>query len=303
MSFATSQLEINTWLDAFILAPLIILGLHLLLRFNKRGLYFFSLNCLFIQNYYFGYMMAIFLTLYTIVQLITIKGWKSKILHFIDFGIVSILAGLSSAVMLLPTLLDLTTHGEKFTGASSLLTESTYYFDFFAKNLVGVYDTTKFGSIPMIYVGILPLILFLLFFISREVKLSLRIGYLLLVAFFIASFYLQPLDLFWQGMHAPNMFLHRYSWLLSLLIVLLAGETLNRIKNFSFKRLLLSFLGLSTAYLLTWIFQSHYSFIESVSWLLSLAFLLAYAILFISYFRQQIPRSVFRCFTFLFCIF
>ena len=118
MSFATSQLEINTWLDAFILAPLIILGLHLLLRFNRRGLYFFSLTCLFIQNYYFGYMMAIFLTLYTIVQLITIKGWKSKILHFIDFGIVSILAGLSSAVMLLPTLLDLTTHCEKFTGAS-----------------------------------------------------------------------------------------------------------------------------------------------------------------------------------------
>ena len=74
-------------------------------------------------------------------------------------------------------------------------------------------------------------------------------------------------------------------------------------KNFSFKRLLLSFLGLSTAYLLTWIFQSLYSFIESVSWLLSLAFLLAYAILFISYFRQQIPGSVFRCFTFLFCIF
>ena len=53
--------------------------------------------------------MAIFLTLYTIVQLITIKGWKSKILHFIDFGIVSILAGLSSAVMLPLTLLDLTT--------------------------------------------------------------------------------------------------------------------------------------------------------------------------------------------------
>ena len=104
--------------------------------------------------------MSIFLTLYTIIQLITITGWKSKILHFIDFGIVSILAGLSSTIMLLPTLLDLTTHGEKFTAPSSLLTEPTYYFDFFAKNLVGVYDTTKFGSIPMIYVGILPLIPF-----------------------------------------------------------------------------------------------------------------------------------------------
>lgn len=137
--------------------------------------------------------------------------------------------------MLLLTLLDLTTHGEKFTAPSSLLTESTYYFDFFAKNLVGVYDTTKFGSIPMIYVGLLPLILFLLFFISKEIKLSLRLGYFLLLAFFIASFNLQPLDLFWQGMHAPNMFLHRYSWLLSLLIVLLAGETLNRIEKFSTK--------------------------------------------------------------------
>ena len=131
-------------------------------------------------------MMSIFLTLYTIIQLITITGWKSKILHFIDFGIVSILAGLSSTIMLLPTLLDLTTHGEKFTAPSSLLTESTYYFDFFAKNLVGVYDTTKFGSIPMIYVGLLPLILFLLFFISKEIKLSLRLGYFLLLAFFIA---------------------------------------------------------------------------------------------------------------------
>lgn len=303
MSFATSQLEINTWLDAFILAPLIILGLHLLLRFNKRGLYFLSLTCLFIQNYYFGYMMAIFLTLYTLVQLISIRGWKSKFSHFIDFVIVSILASLSSAVMLLPTLLDLTTHGEKFTRVSSLLTESTYYLDFFAKNLLGVYDTTKFGSIPMVYVGLLPLILFLLFFISREIKLALRLGYFLLLAFFIASFYIQPLDLFWQGMHAPNMFLHRYSWLLSLLIVLVAGETLNRVNKFSLSRLLIAFFGLSGAYLLTWIFHYHYNFIEPASWLLSLAFLLAYAILFISYFKEQIPGTIFRCFTFLFCIF
>ncbi|MFR3959998.1 MAG: YfhO family protein [Streptococcus salivarius] len=86
----------------------------------------------------------------------------------------------------------------------------------------------------MIYVGILPLILFLLFFISREIKLSLRLGYFLLVAFFIASFYLQPLDLFWQGMHAPTCFSIAILGF-SLLIVLLAGETLNRIKSFLLK--------------------------------------------------------------------
>ena len=47
----------------------------------------------------------------------------------------------------------------------------------------------------------------------------------------MASFYLQALDLFWQGMHAPNMFLHRYAWIFSLIILLMAAEVLNRLKE------------------------------------------------------------------------
>ena len=52
MSFTISQLEIKTWLDVFILIPLIITGLHLLITQKKRLLYFTSLSILFIQNYY-----------------------------------------------------------------------------------------------------------------------------------------------------------------------------------------------------------------------------------------------------------
>ena len=55
MSFTVSQLEIKTWLDVFILIPLIITGLHLLITEKKFILYFTSLSILFIQNYYFGY--------------------------------------------------------------------------------------------------------------------------------------------------------------------------------------------------------------------------------------------------------
>ena len=39
----------------------------------------------------------------------------------------------------------------------------------------------------------------------------------------IASFYITPLNLFWHGMHAPNMFLFRYSFLFSFLVILLVG--------------------------------------------------------------------------------
>jgi len=69
MSFTVSQLEIKTWLDVFILIPLILTGLHLLIMEKKRILYFTSLSILFIQNYYFGYMTALFLVVWYFCQL------------------------------------------------------------------------------------------------------------------------------------------------------------------------------------------------------------------------------------------
>ena len=42
MSFAVSQLEIKTWLDVFIIIPLILLGLHQLITQKRRVLYFTS---------------------------------------------------------------------------------------------------------------------------------------------------------------------------------------------------------------------------------------------------------------------
>lgn len=303
MSFATSQLEINTWLDAFILAPLIILGVHHLLEQSRRKLYFLSLTCLFIQNYYFGYMMAIFLLGYTGIQLLSISGWKNRGKHFLDFLIVSLFAGLSSALMLLPTFLDLTTHGETFTQVSTLFTESTFYLDFFVKNLVGVYDTTKFGSIPMIYVGLLPLIMSSLFFTLKSIKWSLKVGYGLLLIVLIASFYIQPLDLFWQGMHAPNMFLHRYSWLLSLLTILLAGQTLERLPSLKRKAYGIVCLILGLAFGLTWFFREHYDYLEPISWLLTLSFLIAYAILLFSNQEKIIPQRLFFLLTLFFSLF
>ncbi|WMB28808.1 YfhO family protein [Streptococcus didelphis] len=77
MSFLTSQVEINNWLDVFILIPLIILGLHRLLE-GKVLLYYLSLSLLFIQNYYFGYMFSLFLLLYSLVLIIQKKGGKNN---------------------------------------------------------------------------------------------------------------------------------------------------------------------------------------------------------------------------------
>ncbi|HFI0454932.1 TPA: YfhO family protein [Streptococcus suis] len=289
MSFSTSQLEINSWLDVFILIPIILLGLHQLVRENKQIIYYVALTCLFVQNYYFGFMAAIFLTLWTFVQLSWIE--KNRIRTFINFTVVSILSALSSLFMLLPTYLDLKTHGETFTQIVNLKTDDSWYLDFFAKNLVGSFDTTKFGSIPMISVGILPLILSLIFFTLKDIKWTVRCSYGLLVSFVIASFYLQPLNLFWQGMHAPNMFLYRYAWVLSTILIYLAAETLQRLEHVTMKQLIFPFAILIIGYLLTYLFRDKYDFLADVNFLLTLEFLFAYLILFLAFQKYKLPLT------------
>ncbi|HFI0644786.1 TPA: YfhO family protein [Streptococcus suis] len=289
MSFSTSQLEINSWLDVFILVPIILLGLHQLVRENKQIIYYVALTCLFVQNYYFGYMTAIFLTLWTLVQLSWLE--KNRIKIFFNFTVVSILSALSSMFMLLPTYLDLKTHGETFTKIVNLKTEDSWYLDFFAKNLVGSFDTTKFGSIPMIYVGLLPLVLTILFFTLKGIRWQVKLSYGLLISIVIASFYLQPLNLFWQGMHAPNMFLYRYAWILSTILIYLAAETCIRLKQISLRTFYGVVVFLTLGFVLTFFFRNQYEFLQDVNFLLTLEFLILYSSLFLLLFYYRLSAK------------
>ena len=291
MSFVTSQLEINIWLDVFILIPLILLGLHRLVTNQGTLLYFISLVSLFIQNYYFGFMTAIFLSFWFILQI----SWdvKGRIRSFIEFTVVSILAGLSSLVMLLPTYLDLKTHGETFTEIVNFQTDNSWYLDLFAKNLVGSYDTTQFGAIPMISVGLFPLILTILFFTIKSIKPLVKCAYAAFLLLLIASFYIEAFDLAWQGMHAPNMFLHRYAWIFSTVIIYMAAETLVRIEEIKKIHLSIPFLLLVTGFFLTFYFGDRYPYLEPIHFILTVEFLLAYSILLLGKVYKKIPFKIF----------
>ena len=291
MSFVTSQLEINIWLDVFILIPLILLGLHRLVTNQGILLYFISLVSLFIQNYYFGFMTAIFLSFWFILQI----SWdvKGRIRSFIEFTVVSILAGLSSLVMLLPTYLDLKTHGETFTEIVNFQTDNSWYLDLFAKNLVGSYDTTQFGAIPMISVGLFPLILTILFFTIKSIKPLVKCAYAAFLLLLIASFYIEAFDLAWQGMHAPNMFLHRYAWIFSTVIIYMAAETLVRIEEIKKIHLSIPFLLLVTGFFLTFYFRDRYPYLEPIHFILTVEFLLAYSILLLGKVYKKIPFKIF----------
>ena len=291
MSFTVSQLEIKTWLDVFILIPLIITGLHLLITEKKFLLYFTSLSILFIQNYYFGYMTALFLIFWYLCQISwDFKTRKSSIL---DFVVTSFLAGMASLILTLPTLFDLQTHGEKLTEVTKFQTESSWYLDLFAKQFIGSFDTTKYGAIPMIFVGLLPFILTILFFTLKSIKFHVKLIYAIFFAFLIASFYIEALDLFWQGMHTPNMFLHRYAWIFSTLLIYTAAEVLNRLREIKIWNFLVSLFLVVTGFLTTIYLKSHYSFLTELNILLTLEFLVVYSLLLLAVIKKFISVNLF----------
>ena len=291
MSFTVSQLEIKTWLDVFILIPLIITGLQLLITEKKFLLYFTSLSILFIQNYYFGYMTALFLIFWYLCQI----SWdfKTRKSSFLDFIITSVLAGMASLILTLPTLFDLQTHGEKLTEVTKFQTESSWYLDLFAKQFIGSFDTTKYGAIPMIFVGLLPFILTILFFTLKTIKFHVKLIYAIFFAFLIASFYIEALDLFWQGMHTPNMFLHRYAWIFSTLLIYTAAEVLNRLKEIKIWNFLVSLFLIVTGFLATIYLKSHYSFLTDLNILLTLEFLVVYSLLLLAVIKKFISVNLF----------
>ena len=291
MSFTVSQLEIKTWLDVFILIPLIITGLHLLITEKKVLLYFTSLSILFIQNYYFGYMTVLFLIFWYLCQI----SWdfKTRKSSFLDFIITSFLAGMASLIMTLPTLFDLQTHGEKLTEVTKFQTESSWYLDLFAKQFIGSFDTTKYGAIPMIFVGLLPFILTILFFTLKSIKFHVKLIYAIFFTFLIASFYIEVLDLFWQGMHTPNMFLHRYAWIFSTLLIYTAAEVLKRLKELKVWNFLVSLFLLVTGFLATIYLKSHYSFLTNLNILLTLEFLVVYSLLLLAVIKKFISVKLF----------
>ena len=291
MSFTVSQLEIKTWLDVFILIPLIITGLQLLITEKKFLLYFTSLSILFIQNYYFGYMTALFLIFWYLCQI----SWdfKTRKSSFLDFIVTSFLAGMASLILTLPTLFDLQTHGEKLTEVTKFQTESSWYLDLFAKQFIGSFDTTKYGAIPMIFVGLLPFILTILFFTLKSIKFHVKLIYAIFFAFLIASFYIEALDLFWQGMHTPNMFLHRYAWIFSTLLIYTAAEVLNRLREIKIWNFLISLFLVVTGFLATIYLKSHYSFLTNLNILLTLEFLIVYSLLLLAVIKKFISVNLF----------
>nr|WP_239644722.1 YfhO family protein [Enterococcus crotali] len=151
MSYAVGYSEVIMWLDTFMYLPLVILGINRLMDQRKPTVLFLSYLLLFLSNFYMAFMVGVFSFLYFLVRTLTDgKRYKKRIK---DYLLTSLLAGGASMVTILPTIFDLSNNGERLTKINTLVTPDVGVWDLVAKNLVGVYDTSKYQSMPFIYVG------------------------------------------------------------------------------------------------------------------------------------------------------
>ena len=292
MSFVLAQSELVMWLDTFVYLPLIILGIDRVMQYRKPKLLFVSYLLLFITNYYFGFMVGIFSVLYFFVRYFTnFKAMKQTIVPYFT---TSILAGLSSMIMILPMYLDLKNNGETLTQITKLKTAATSWFDLIVKNMVGVYDTTRYNSIPFIYIGLVPLLLAIFYFFCKKIAAKQKLGFGFIGLFLIASFYIEPLNLAWHGFHSPNMFLFRYSFLFSFFIIMLAGYALEQMDKKNVTTLIV--IALVWMIITTCVFFFHpkgtYTYIDNINLGLTLLFIAAYVIILILYRLQHISAKV-----------
>ena len=76
-------------------------------------------------------------------------------------------------------------------------------------------------GLPNLYCGILPLLLLIQLFASKEVRLREKLCTLGMLVFFMLSFILRQLDYIWHGFHFTNMIPYRFSFLFSFVVLVI----------------------------------------------------------------------------------
>ena len=224
------------WIDCMYLLPLIALGIENLISKRKYLLFTLSLALAVFSNFYIGFMMCIFCLIYYFYAAFCVsKNETGEILHhskaFLRMGFFSVIAVGLAACIILPTYYSLGFGKTTFTDPTYDVKARFDFLDLAGRFFLGSYDTVRPEGLPIVYCGMLTLILVPLFFISKKTPLRQKIGTGALITIFIISFSIDSLDKYWHGMQAPNWLNYRYSFMLVFILLVAAAKALSDIKH------------------------------------------------------------------------
>lgn len=282
------------WLDCIVLAPLIILGLEMLVNEGKYKLYCISLAVAILSNYYICIMICIYLVLYFLIVLLPLA--EKKLRACLQFCVFSLLAGGMGAVLLLPELAALQL--SKFSAADFPSTVKTYFsiFDILARHCMDVAVETGLDHWPNIYCSVAVLFLFPLYITCKNIPIRKKIGNLVLLAVLLISFSANTLTFLWHGFNYPDSLPCRQSFLYILLLLTVCFEAFLHVRESSKTEISCVFFGVLIFLVLCQKLITDDAFTYR-TYLLSAAFLIMYAILLHKYRDHTVTPKLLTFFT------
>ena len=247
MAYMIVQLMDPMWLDGLVYLPIICRGIEKLADKGKWLLFIIPLSLMFVANFYIGWMIAIFCCFYFLAYYFFISEnthpfrFKHFLLSGVKFACGGVIAAVCAAWLLIPLYYSLSLGKFDFTNPSYEMKTQFDFIDFFVNLLPNVYDTCRPEGSPVVYCGVITLMLVPLYFFNSNIRLRQKIGFGLLTLTVILSMYMSTVDLVWHGFQVPNWLPYRYSFTVSFVLLIMAAQSFERIDGISFKEIGLVF--------------------------------------------------------------
>ncbi len=223
--FVASYFYDLMWLDALIMLPLVAVGVMHVIKEQKYILYYFSILLAIIFNYYLGYMLCIFSLCFFIYlglenNLFQTKG-KWRVIR--NYLVTSILAGFSSAVVLVPTLVGMLKTAKTSFDVLNYLPSARFGLE--ALTELGIGGNTfdqRLEHGPSVFMTSTILILVLAFFVSDRISNRDKWYSTLLIGTLLISMFVTTFNTVWHMFQNPAGFPFRNSFIFSFACIFIA---------------------------------------------------------------------------------
>ncbi len=250
MGYMIVQLMNPMWLDGLIYLPLIVYGIEKIIDDNRWLVFIIPLALMYMAHFYIGWMITFFSVVYFLYYYFAGKknythSIKSFFFAGVKFASGGVIAAAAAAWVLIPLYYSLKLGKFDFSKPDYTLKTQFEFLDFFKNLLPNVYDTCRPEGSPVIYCGVLTVILLPLFFLNSKVRFRQKMGLGAVLLTLAGSMYLSTVDLAWHGFQVPNWLPYRYSFMFSFILLIMAALTFERLEGISVKELMGSVFALA----------------------------------------------------------
>lgn len=226
--FVASYFYDLMWLDALIMLPLVAVGVMKVIKKQQYVLYFFSILLAIIFNYYLGYMLCIFSVCFFIYIGLENNLFQAhnKWRVIRNYLITSILAGMSSAVVLVPTLAGMLKTAKTSFSVLNYLPSARFGLE--ALTELGIGGNTfnqRLEHGPSVFMTSTILILLLTFFLSDRISNKDKWYSTLLLGTLLISMFVTTFNTLWHMFQNPAGFPFRNSFIFTFVCIFIAYKT------------------------------------------------------------------------------